>query len=263
MKFSIVTICYNSANTIGRTMRSVAHQDFDDYEHIIIDGASKDTTMDIVSQYQTSRTHAISEPDKGIYNAMNKGLDLAQGDYTLFLNSDDFLASPRSLSAMGKFADNANSDILIGQTDFYAPQSSLIPRRRYRATSDYQRLIKYGIMPPHPSTFVRTRLLKDIGGFDERYKISSDFDLFARLFLTRNVTISGLAQTITRFAEGGVSTSELIVPAITQDIIRSLESQNIPFAKQRIKLRYLYKISQYIHGTSPDNADWMEKIGAI
>lgn len=258
MLFSIVTICYNSEKTIERTLRSVAMQKFTDYEHIIIDGASTDQTLAIIKAQNNVRCRIISEADNGIYNAMNKGLTHAKGDYIIYLNSDDFLASDQSLHYLASCADD--SDIILGHTQFNSEKKRWFPRRKYRGTSAFERLISYGIMPPHPSTAVRTALMREIGGFDEQYRVSADFDLFARLFLTKNVTCSAVDQCITYFTEGGLSTRQTIVPEIGKDIIKSLNKYNIPMLDMRIRLRFLYKLSQYFHIPKLMDENWIKAV---
>ena len=123
MKISVITVCYNSAKTLERTLRSVVEQDYQDVEHILIDGGSSDGSADILAAYRTGLAHLVSEPDHGIYDAMNKGLALARGEIICFLNADDYYVSPKVLSRVVRKMQAQNLDALRGEVGYVHERS--------------------------------------------------------------------------------------------------------------------------------------------
>ena len=249
MKISVITVCYNAATTIGATIESVAEQDWEDFEHIIIDGQSSDTTVAVVAAAKNDHLIFFSEADKGMYDAMNKGLARATGDYIGFLNADDFFASPHSLSLVANTIAATNADCVIGDTQFVDPQGR--PAGRIYSTWGFQPWwLRIGFMPPHPSFFARTSLLRMAGGFDLSYHISSDFDLVARVMLTHRASWSRVRRVITFFRVGGVSTQGVTAKReIGRETSRSLSALGQPFAPILVLLRYFPKGLHLLVGT--------------
>lgn len=173
--FSIITVCYNADATIGRTMESVAAQGFDDYEHIIVDGASKDGTLDKVRMLSTSRTRVISEPDSGIYDAMNKGLDRAGGKYLIFLNAGDRFHSSDSLQHIADGAVNNNfPGIIYGQTDLVDNDGRRIGPRHLTAPPQLTyKSFAQGMMVCHQAFVVLARIAMP---YNTRYRYSADYE---------------------------------------------------------------------------------------
>lgn len=245
MKISVVTICYNAASTIGDTLASVAAQDWPDVEHIVVDGASTDATMSMVERYARPRLRALSEPDHGLYDAMNKGLARATGDYVGFLNADDYFARRDSLRLIAERALRGG-DCIIGDTQFFDPQGHNGLNRRYSGRGFAPWWLKIGLMPPHPSFYAKRSLLLESGGFDTRFRIAADFDLLARLFLKHGASWSSIGKVITCFRTGGVSTSGRSSRAsINSELAQSLASLGYSQPKLRIYLRYPMKVAQY------------------
>jgi len=179
MKISIITVCYNSADTIADTIASVASQQYKDKEHIIVDGASRDSTMDIVKS-AGSITRYISEPDKGIYDGMNKGLKLATGDVIGLLNADDFYADDTVLTQVAEAFKKPNIQACFANL-VYVDQHDTSRVVRYWKSRPYQQgLFKSGWMPAHPTFFVRKEVYEQYGLFDLSYKIAADFELLFR-----------------------------------------------------------------------------------
>jgi len=180
MKISIITVCYNSAETITDTITSVASQQYNDKEHIIVDGASRDSTMDIVKSAD-SISRYISEPDKGIYDGMNKGLRLATGDVIGLLNADDFYADDTVLSQVANVFKDPNMKACFANL-VYVDQHDTSRVVRYWKSRPYQQgLFKSGWMPAHPTFFVKKEVYAQYGLFDLSYKIAADFELLFRL----------------------------------------------------------------------------------
>lgn len=209
--FSLVTICFNSAATIERTIRSVLAQTFTDYEYIIVDGGSKDSTLDIVKKYEPlfeGRMKWKSEPDKGIYDAMNKGIRRSSGTIIGIVNSDDWL-EPDALEIVDRrFLDNIKSEdcIYTGGIVFHNQDGThkvMMPNLKsfYRYTKMY---MMSGIR--HPATFVPRKIYEQIGHFDERMRLSADQDFILRCHFN-GVQFVAIESVLSNMAAGGLSTS--------------------------------------------------------
>jgi len=179
LKLSIITVCYNSAATIRDTIESVLSQDYADIEYIVVDGGSKDGTQAIVESYGRRISTFVSEPDKGIYDAMNKGVMLATGDVVGILNSDDFYEGPRVISSVVEaFQSRPDSDVVFGDVVFVnAPDLQKITRF-YRGNRFAPWKLRFGWMPPHPASFIRRTAYQRVGSYSLKYKISADYEFF-------------------------------------------------------------------------------------
>ena len=159
MKISIITVCFNSEETIVSTLNSVLSQTYDEIEHIIIDGGSTDRTLDILDQYNFKNKIVVSESDDGIYDAMNKGIKIAQGDIITILNSDDIYQSSSTISEVMKdIIDNPEKDIFLGDVVFFNKNNFNKIFRYYSAKNFKSKLLLDGIMPPHPSSFIKKKI---------------------------------------------------------------------------------------------------------
>src|SRR5687767_1410942 len=168
MKVSIITITYNSSSTIEDTMRSVASQTYPHIEHIIVDGASKDNTLEIVRKFPHVAT-IISEPDRGIYNAMNKGVVVAKGDVVGILNSDDFFSADNVIEKIVAAFD-PETQVVFGDVSFVNPEDTSKVVRYYSAKKWKPYKLRWGFMPPHPSCYIRRECFADGGVYKEDYK---------------------------------------------------------------------------------------------
>ncbi len=200
MKISVITAARNAAVTIQATLDSVSAQDHDPVEHIVVDGASTDGTLDLV-KHHVSPIRLISEPDDGIYDAMNKGLRLATGEVVCFLNADDAFASARTLSLVAAaFAGSDSPDIVTGRVEFVDAE-----RGRFAAACRFSHdLLARGRQPPHPSTFYRRTVFDRLGDYDLRYRIAADFELFCRM-AEAGVRCRPIEEVLTTFACAGAS----------------------------------------------------------
>lgn len=173
---SVITVVYNNARDIERTMRSVLNQTYRQIEYIIIDGASTDGTLDIIKRYETRIAKMVSEPDKGIYDAMNKGLKLATGDYVIFMNSGDEFYDHNTVAKVFAAADDA--DIYYGETEMINDELQSLGQRRHKAPDNFNwRSFKYGMSVSHQAIYVR-RDLADL--YDPKYQLSADIDWIIR-----------------------------------------------------------------------------------
>ncbi|TDF81204.1 glycosyltransferase family 2 protein [Pseudomonas sp. H9] len=208
MKISIVTVSYNSAATIRDTIESVLSQSYKDIEYIIVDGGSKDGTMTIVEEYRDKISSVISEPDKGIYDAMNKGIALATGDVIGILNSDDYYEADDAVEAVAlSFRAAPESSVIFGDIVFVSPDDLTKVTRFYGAAHFRSWKLRFGWMPPHPATFIRADAYKMVGPYSLQYKISADYEMFVRLLLVCKQKYTRLDKVIVRMRAGGVSTS--------------------------------------------------------
>ncbi|MFZ5554841.1 MAG: glycosyltransferase family 2 protein [Bacteroidota bacterium] len=209
MKVSIITICYNSASTIEETIQSVLSQDYPDIEYIIVDGASKDNTMEIVNRYKTQIQKIISEPDKGIYDAMNKGVDSCTGDLIGILNSDDVYASAQIISHVVNKINESGTDSVYGDL-IYVKREQLEKIHRYWRSGEYRREnFRKGWMPPHPAFFVKRDCYLKYGKFRTEMKTAADYELMLRFLYKEKVSSCYLPEIITKMRAGGLSNVSL------------------------------------------------------
>lgn len=210
MKISIVTTSYNSEKTIEDTIQSVLAQKYDDYEHIIIDGASKDSTMSIVKKYEpeyNGRLKYVSEPDKGIYNAMNKGLKMVAGDVAGTLNSDDIYADNEVLNAVANAFAAGNTDCVFGKLYIVNGKNTGIVERESNSGPYKEGAFFKGWHPAHPTFYAKTECYKKFGYFDESLKIAADIELMLRFFEINKISGTFIDKVLVRQREGGASTT--------------------------------------------------------
>lgn len=205
MKISIVTVCYNAAHTVEKTIQSVLSQDYPDIEYIVIDGASTDGTQAVVEPYR-ARLHAfISEPDAGIYDAMNKGIARAGGDIVGLLNADDVYADRGVISRVAAAMREGALDAVYGDVVFIDPQDPGRVVRRYRSARFSPARIAWGWMPAHPSLFLRRDIYVRYGLFKPAYRIAGDFEFIARIFKDGVLRSRYLPEVLVRMRSGGAS----------------------------------------------------------
>jgi len=208
VKITVITVCFNSAATIADTLDSVAVQLYEDVEHIVIDGGSTDGTLDIVHAHGRRVAQLASGPDQGIYDAMNKGIALATGDYVGFLNADDVLEGPDALSWVARYA--AGRPVAIFGDLVYVRQRQVNEVVRYWRSGGFsRRRLQFGWMPPHPTFYVRRDLLPTHGAFDLSLRISADYDFMMRFLSQRGAQPAYIPRILVRMRLGGVSNASL------------------------------------------------------
>lgn len=180
MKISIITAVYNRANTIGGALDSVSQQTYANVEHLIIDGKSSDGTIDQVLLRQHAGMRIISEPDQGIYDALNKGMRLATGEIIGLVHSDDVLAHDEVLAQVARAFEDPQVDAVYGDLDYVAGDDATRIVRRWRSGHFERGKLRRGWMPPHPALFIHRRLFDRHGGYDVRYQIAADYDAMLR-----------------------------------------------------------------------------------
>lgn len=205
MKISVITVSYNSAETIEATLLSVASQTYSDAEHIVIDGASTDSTLSIIRKYRDKLAVVVSEPDQGIYDAMNKGLKLASGDVIGFLNADDIYADDGVLEQVAQVFGDTSVDACYADL-VYVDRNDLKRVIRYWKSCEYRDgLFERGWMPAHPTFFVRRKIYEKFGGFDSEFKLQADFDLTMRFLKIYHIQAVYIPRIFVRMRIGGVS----------------------------------------------------------
>lgn len=208
MKVSIITIAYNSAETIEDTIRSIVTQDYPNIEYIIIDGGSTDKTLSIVNKFKDSITTIISEPDKGIYDAMNKGIQNATGDIVGILNSDDIYANKKVVTHIVKAIGDKDS---IYADLVYVDRDNTDKITRYWKSGKYRKgIFKKGWMPPHPTFFIRKSCYNQYGTYNLRLKSAADYELMLRMLHKYNISVAYLQEVITKMRVGGQSNVTLL-----------------------------------------------------
>jgi len=248
LKISLITVSYNSASTIGTTLESVAAQNYLELEYIIVDGGSSDSTLDIVDQFSELVTLCISEPDQGIYDAMNKGVQRATGEVVGILNSDDFYLNDHVLHEVATlFAADPELEVVLGDVDFVNDDDLNQPVRRYLTGNFKPWMFRFGFMPPHPPVFVRKSAYDRVGLYKLGYKIAADFDLLTRLLLVDRARYQIANKTWVRMRTGGASTNGLKSNLIsTKEILRSLKENGIYsnafFLLLRLPIKYFKQI---------------------
>lgn len=210
MKISIITPTYNSSATIQDTINSVLSQSFLDFEHIIVDGGSKDNTVDIIKESEplyNGKLKWVSEPDKGIYDAMNKGIKMASGDIVGILNSDDFFSSPEVLSKINE--NILGLDAIYGDIHYVNPDDLSKPVRYYSSAGFNVKKMKMGFMPAHPSFYCRKEVFDKVGLFDTEFKVAADFEFLLRALYVNGIKTKYIPFDFVTMRTGGASTSGL------------------------------------------------------
>ncbi len=208
MKISIITTTYNSSSTIEDTLHSVAQQTYNDVEHIIVDGNSKDNTLDIVNKF-THVSHIISEDDNGMYDAMNKGIELCEGEVIGILNSDDFYATEEILERVISIFMATDVDAVYGDLH-YVKHNNINKIVRYWKSGDASKeKFLRGWMPPHPTFFVRKSIYQKYGGFNTKLKTSADYELMLRLMYKYEIKVAYLPEVLVKMRTGGMSNASL------------------------------------------------------
>ena len=203
---TVITVCYNSADTLEQALKSVTIQDWPNVEHIVIDGGSTDDTLDILGRYKNHLAYVVSEPDNGIYDAMNKGLARATGDVVCFLNADDQYASENVLSMAANQMRAGQLDALLGDVGFFHASNPTRQVRRYRSDRFTPERLAWGWMPAHPALFLTRSVIDRVGQFNTTYKIAGDYEFVIRAFYGHALRYVHVPKVLVRMQTGGVST---------------------------------------------------------
>ncbi|WP_239995590.1 glycosyltransferase family 2 protein [Photobacterium phosphoreum] len=240
VKVSIITVCYNSGKTIKDTFDSIRNQTYQNIEYIVIDGGSTDNTKEIANQYKDIITKFISGPDKGLYDAMNKGIALASGDIVGTLNSDDILFNDTVIENIVNTIGNA--DGIYADVGFY--DIELKNKTRHYSSKNFTKdRFSRGFMPAHPSLYVRKKIYDQAGLYSLNYKIASDFDMLIRIFNIPGTTYKYIPKEFVKMRVGGVSTAGFSANILlNKEIILSCRSHNIKCSWFSVLSKYPEKI---------------------
>ena len=227
MKISIITVSFNSAETIKDTIKSVLAQTYSDIEYIIVDGGSKDGTLDVIKRYADRIQRVVSEPDQGIYDAMNKGIKLATGDVIGILNSDDFYENEGVISLIADAFSTSGAGVVFGDLVFVDRKDVNCIRRYYSSKKFRPWKLRIGWMPPHPATFVRASVYEKVGAYALNYKIAADCEMFVRMLLVHNIFFHRVPHVLVRMRLGGVSTNGIKSSwLLNKEIVRACRTNN-------------------------------------
>jgi glycosyltransferase involved in cell wall biosynthesis len=206
MKITIVTVCFNSVMTIEDTIKSILYQEYKNVELIVIDGGSTDGTLDILRSYSSIIHILVSEPDRGIYDAMNKGINFATGDIIGVLNSDDILFDSHILSDIAiEFMNSSDLDIIYGNIVYVRKNDSNRIVRTWVSKGYYEKYFEDGNVPPHPSLYIRRSIYINSGNYDTRYTLAADYDFMLRVFKKYAYVSKYLNRTFVKMRLGGAS----------------------------------------------------------
>jgi glycosyltransferase involved in cell wall biosynthesis len=238
MKVSIITISFNSEKTIEQTLKAVKNQTYPHIEHIIIDGNSTDQTLKTCNKY-THISKILSEPDKGVYDAFNKGIKLATGDLIGFLNSDDVFADNTAIETIVRAFDE-DLDCVYGNLNYINSKGNII--RKWRSKTFTNGAFKKAWMPAHPTFYCKRDVYNRVGSYDESFRIAGDFELMLRFFEKEKIRSQFINKVLVNMLEGGISNQGL------KSKMEILKEEFRAFKKNKIlinKLRYvLFKIAK-------------------
>lgn len=209
VKISIITVTRNCESTIAECLASIAAQTFKFREHVIIDGASTDGTLRILEAHRNQISNLVSEPDDGIYSALNKGLALVTGEIVGFLHADDLYAHPHVLSHIEKAFSDPNVSAVYGDLQYISQINATRVVRKWVSSPFTFDSLAMGWMPPHPTLYVRAKYYREIGGFDTSYQISADYNSILQLFRLPGFNSQYLPEVLVKMRLGGISNRSL------------------------------------------------------
>jgi len=247
MKFSIITATYNSQNTIADAMFAVNSQTYENIEHIIIDGASTDKTLEIVKKHKKEYTKVISESDTGIYDALNKGIKNSTGDVIAFLHADDIYANNDIIKQIANLFKQDQCDSVYGDLQYVAKDNLNKIIRYWKSGKFTFSKLKKGWMPPHPTFFVKKDIYNKFGTFDTSFRIAADYDIILRFLGSNKISTTYLPEVMIKMRIGGESNKSIknIIKKMQEDVKalkkNKLGNWHTVFMKNIIKIPQLFK----------------------
>ena len=243
LKVSIITVSFNSAKTIASTINSVLSQDYPNLEYIVVDGGSSDGTVGIIEKNQSRISKWISEKDRGMYDAMNKGIAMATGDVIGILNSDDVYMNTHVISELIELMQSQKAQVVFADlilVDQFDDQKVL---RYYDSGHFHPNKFKYGWMPAHPTVFVKRELYEAVGKFSTTYQIAADYEMLIRILAIQRARYAYLPKPVVRMRAGGASTSGLSRNWIlNQEIVRACKENGIYSNMAMLLLKLPFKL---------------------
>ena len=250
MKVSIITSCYNREATIRGAIESVLEQDYPYIEYIVVDGASKDNSLAVINEYKNGIDTIISEPDKGMYEAINKGIRAATGDIIGLIHSDGFLFSSHTISDIVKTFEEQDADMIYGNGVFVDYDDTNLMIRNWISGRYSKENVKNGWLPLHPTVYIKKECMDKWGLYDESYKIAADSDLLVRYLYEADLKVYYLNKYIVKMRMGGLSTDAGKSKLKWAEDLRMYKSHGIkPISA--LKGKILSKIPQFIEARLP------------
>ncbi|SFR31334.1 glycosyltransferase [Robiginitalea myxolifaciens] len=250
MTLTLITATYDSAETLEACLNSVAMQDYKQVEHLIIDGGSSDGSKQIVYGYQSKIPGLkwFSEPDQGIYDALNKGINKARGDVIGFLHSDDLLPHSRVLSSIAKSIDQNNTDGLYGDLKYVSKEDPTRVIRYWKSQPFNPKLLRRGWMPAHPTFFLKRDVYRKHGKFNLKYKISADYDFMLRVLRDPELSFNYLPKVLVHMRTGGASNKSLsnLIQKSKEDY-QVMRDHNFRIPLWSLTLKNISKIGQFLN----------------
>jgi glycosyltransferase involved in cell wall biosynthesis len=248
MKISIITVVYNNEKTIQDAMQSVLGQTYKNIEYVIIDGNSKDNTVNLINEYKDQLGYFISEKDNGLYDAMNKGIKACTGDVIGILNSDDLYQDLDVLATvMEQFKNDPELDILYGDLVYVKSDDTHKVVRNWKSKSYYNNFFENANVPPHPSLFVRRKVYKEAGLFDLQYKLAADYELMLRMFKKHHFKSKYINRLIIKMRLGG-ATNQSFTNIVSQnkEILKAWKNNGLKAPFYLMPLRIFKRLLQFI-----------------
>lgn len=251
MKLSLITVTFNSSKTIADTISSVLKQNYDNYEYIVVDGGSSDSTLDIIKEFEpkfNGKMRWISERDKGMYDAMNKGIKMATGDVVGIINSDDFYHRNDIFQIINDaFINNPSAQAIYGDVRFVRPDNLKHTIRYYSSKGFKPYKFRFGFMPAHPSFFTYKDNFEKYGYYQYDYYIAADFELLTRFIYSNNIEAKYIPVDFLKMRTGGRSTNGLKATYIlNKEIVRACKENGIWTCMPLLFLKYFIKVFELI-----------------
>ncbi|HEB75853.1 MAG TPA: glycosyltransferase [Nitrospirae bacterium] len=247
MRVSIITVVYNGAENIEDSVRSVIGQTHKDIEYLVIDGGSTDGTLDILRRYEDGITKIVSEPDNGIYDAMNKGLGMASGDIVGILNSDDLYADNRVIENVVEHFSEKRVDSCYGDLVYVDRRNTNIPVRHWKSGEFVRNRFRSGWMPPHPTFFVKRDVYDKYGFLNVDFPLAADYELMLRLLYRYEVSTTYIPRVLVKMRTGGTSTPGLYTVRAVAENYKAWKVNNLNPNPITFVLKPLSKLFQYVN----------------
>lgn len=247
MRVSIITVVMNREHTISRTISSLQSQTYEDIEHIIVDGLSSDSTPSIVRSLIRPSDKFVSESDKGIYDAINKGLNLASGDIIGILHSDDIYRDKYVIDSVAREFLNDHIDMVYGDVTFFQKSNYRLDKRLYKSKPLSIRGLSWGWMPAHPSIFFRKNVYEQFGPYKTNYAIAADYEFLCRIAANGGITSKYIPEVLVRMQLGGVSSSNIKnTYRLNIETLRACRENGIKTNLIKLLSKYPFKIAEFL-----------------
>ncbi|MBP3727106.1 MAG: glycosyltransferase [Bacteroidaceae bacterium] len=244
--FSVITTCYNRAGTVGKTIESLLAQTCNDVEYIVVDGASADGSWEKIQSYGSRIDKMVSEPDDGMYQAINKGIRMASGDYILLLHSDDVMYDAHVLSDVAAWlAQHPQTDLLYADGIYVSADNPQHVVRNWRGHTFHRWKLRTGWLPLHTTCFIRRQTMMEHGLYDERYKIAADTDLLLRYIGNKNICVGYYPRYIVRMLMGGMSTDSARRKKMWREDVDIYRRHRMPGTLMKL-MKMAHKVPQYL-----------------